>query len=261
MALESDLVSELGGLFDDIDSGTDMEALREAIENGDLNGIERALNISDDDDTLEELTALFAGSALGAFDAAAEEELDIYNPASSGIREIVSGIATTAAVAALSQARQTMHGILQRGLQDGLTSDELAHRLHDEMWILDRHAAAMEARRQSMEEAGSSDTAIERAAQASLAGYLLYRITLVAATLITEAIRSAREWAWGILSGSGDIDPNRTGKKWKTAQDEKVCPICEPMDGVVVPLFEPFEVPGPPAHPICRCDIELVDLE
>ena len=46
-------------------------------------------------------------------------------------------------------------------------------------------------------------------------------------------------------------------KKWITARDDRVCPICRELDGVVVGKHELF--PGgydrPGAHPNCRCDI------
>jgi len=38
--------------------------------------------------------------------------------------------------------------------------------------------------------------------------------------------------------------------KWLTAQDERTCPVCRPLDGRV---FGIDEVDGPPAHPGCRC--------
>ena len=57
-------------------------------------------------------------------------------------------------------------------------------------------------------------------------------------------------------------------KVWVTAIDERVCPVCRPMDSVAVPINDPFTIRGhhgvlshdvrlwvPPAHPGCRCRI------
>ncbi len=44
-------------------------------------------------------------------------------------------------------------------------------------------------------------------------------------------------------------------KTWSTSADERVCPVCGPLDGRTVRLDEEF-APGifaPPAHPNCRC--------
>lgn len=62
--------------------------------------------------------------------------------------------------------------------------------------------------------------------------------------------------------------PADTKKVWVTAVDERVCPVCAPMDSVAVDLDAPFELHPytgilnhgvriwvPPAHPNCRCRI------
>ena len=43
--------------------------------------------------------------------------------------------------------------------------------------------------------------------------------------------------------------------EWLTAEDEKVCDICRPLDGK---LFDVDSTELPPAHPRCRCDILAV---
>ena len=58
---------------------------------------------------------------------------------------------------------------------------------------------------------------------------------------------------------AGDLSEDAV-KEWITTPDDLLCPICEPMDGVQVPLDEDFDVDGdsidgPPAHPNCRCTV------
>ncbi len=70
----------------------------------------------------------------------------------------------------------------------------------------------------------------------------------------TEATRAYAEGALATWRESGVIDQ----KRWSTARDEIVCPVCRPLDGVTVGLNELFftdlgEVDGPPAHVNCRC--------
>lgn len=45
--------------------------------------------------------------------------------------------------------------------------------------------------------------------------------------------------------------------EWLTAEDEKVCPVCGPLNGKQVKIGEEF-APGisyPAAHPLCRCTL------
>jgi len=43
--------------------------------------------------------------------------------------------------------------------------------------------------------------------------------------------------------------------RWNTANDELVCPVCRPLNGVVVQIGAAFQngIQHPPAHPRCRC--------
>lgn len=79
---------------------------------------------------------------------------------------------------------------------------------------------------------------------------------------VTETTRS---WAEGNLATwreSGVVK----GKRWETANDELVCPICEPLNGMVVGLDENgftteeggMGLTAPPAHVRCRCGLAPV---
>jgi hypothetical protein len=72
---------------------------------------------------------------------------------------------------------------------------------------------------------------------------------------------SAKQLVWMYAMNKGLIPPTAT-KVWKTAKDERVCPVCGPMSQSEVSLDEPFitdtgRVWTPPLHPDCRCDIDL----
>ena len=42
-------------------------------------------------------------------------------------------------------------------------------------------------------------------------------------------------------------------KIWRTQQDEKVCPICSPLNGTNQRVWGDKYPSGPPSHPNCRC--------
>jgi SPP1 gp7 family putative phage head morphogenesis protein len=87
------------------------------------------------------------------------------------------------------------------------------------------------------------------------------RAELIAATETMAAANAGQQEAWdqavedGLLTGQEQ-------QVWITTPDERLCPICEPLDGVTAGLDDYFDVDGdqidgPPAHPRCRCTVGL----
>lgn len=73
------------------------------------------------------------------------------------------------------------------------------------------------------------------------------RAELIAAT---ETTRAAAEGQMLGYRNSGVVEQ----VEWRTTVDERVCPICGPMDSRRAPLSDPqIEGVGIPAHPRCRC--------
>lgn len=93
------------------------------------------------------------------------------------------------------------------------------------------------------------------------------RAEMIAVTEITRLFAEGNVLAWestGLVSG----------KVWRTAEDDLVCPICRPLNGKIVEIESTFELlpeemdeallkqaeggadftwQTPPAHPRCRC--------
>jgi SPP1 gp7 family putative phage head morphogenesis protein len=88
------------------------------------------------------------------------------------------------------------------------------------------------------------------------------RADTIARTETIRASNQGQQEAWdqavdaGLLTGSEQ-------QEWIVTPDDRLCPVCEPLDGVTVGLDESFsvdgdEIDGPPAHPNCRCTVGLV---
>jgi SPP1 gp7 family putative phage head morphogenesis protein len=77
----------------------------------------------------------------------------------------------------------------------------------------------------------------------------------------TETIRGSNEGQaqlWNQAVDAGKL--SRTAKRvWITTPDERLCPICEGLEGKIAPLNGSFDgrFSGPPAHPACRCTTGL----
>jgi hypothetical protein len=80
-----------------------------------------------------------------------------------------------------------------------------------------------------------------------------YRATLTAVTEVTRAKAAATNGAVDILKEYGE-DPVR---RWSTRVDERVCPVCGPLDNKKEPTYRKQWGDGPPAHPNCRCRITV----
>ena len=88
----------------------------------------------------------------------------------------------------------------------------------------------------------------------------------------TETMRASNEgqmeaWRQGVKTGLLKGSENRV---WITTYDDRTCPTCAPMDGVIIVLRGSFQLPTvgksaggvvrmPPAHPACRCAMGLTE--
>ena len=78
-----------------------------------------------------------------------------------------------------------------------------------------------------------------------------YRATLTAVTEVTRAKAAATNGAYDILTEYG----RDVVRRWGTRVDERVCPVCGPLDNKKEPTYRKQFSDGPPAHPNCRCRI------
>lgn len=100
------------------------------------------------------------------------------------------------------------------------------------------------------------------------------RASVLAATEVTRAVSAGEEAARQDNASQREetTEPTRPGRTlgeagraalipdglmgfWVTERDEKVCPICQPLDGQAEPNWRAVFAAGPPAHPNCRCYI------
>lgn len=74
------------------------------------------------------------------------------------------------------------------------------------------------------------------------------RAEMIAVTEVTRAYAEANAYIW---QKSGLVKKRR----WQTAMDERVCPVCGPLHGQETEWGKEFDggIMNPPAHPRCRC--------
>lgn len=95
---------------------------------------------------------------------------------------------------------------------------------------------------------------------------LLMRAEVLGEAEAWHARNVAKSVVWLTAAVDGLL-PKGTLKRWITADDELVCPVCGPLHMVMVPVDERWELPdgreiwAPGVHPNCRCEMRLVTPE
>ena len=90
---------------------------------------------------------------------------------------------------------------------------------------------------------------------------LRQRALLIARTETIAASNAGQQELWRQAVSSGLLRGNEL-QMWTVSFDERLCPVCRPLNGVTVPMGVPFQtslgpVYAPPAHPNCRCAVVL----
>ena len=93
--------------------------------------------------------------------------------------------------------------------------------------------------------------------------FLRRRANNISRTETIAASNRGQQEFWRQAEQSGLLAKEDAFQVWIATPDDRLCPVCEPMDGQVVGLGASFEtgdgdqVLSPPAHPSCRCGVGL----
>ncbi len=257
--LEDGFYEDLIEEAEDQDDVLDWSYVRRSIEDSDYQRGENYVLRN----VLLGFTAVFGIYYLGALtgvgpDAAKAAGLP-WNPLENRYQDPLRDLVTQATAGLATRVRETYQGILVRGLRGGLSAEEITRQIRMAMFLLDRDAAAVERLRRLMERQGQVGISIREREIYRQA--LLRRLRMIAATALTAAITAVQLGIWNDAIRQGSVPPS-VMKRWKTVPDERRCEFCRPLTDVTIPINSLFDgtLAGPPAHPLCRCELELVIL-
>lgn len=192
-----------------------------------------------------------------------------FTPTGRRIEEWIQTRGGELAVALTDAQRDAVRAILRYYTVDKPVSpDELGRILRPVIGLTPKQAAAVVRFRENLIAEGLPLKKVEHQV-GNYAGFLhRQRALRIARTELSfaynygqfEAIRQAQEQ--GYFGGE-------VVKVWMTADDERTCDFCGPLDGQVIGLEETFpgltdKLPNifvPPAHPQCRCTVGYQVLE
>jgi SPP1 gp7 family putative phage head morphogenesis protein len=158
--------------------------------------------------------------------------------------------------------RDTINGLVDSALNGEMTVDGLAKRIRETVGMTGPQGEFVGKQTQNIYLDAIKNGSTQADAQ-SLAADAYSRLAdqkirerskTIALTELSNANNAGH--MIGVYRGvtDGYIAPG-TKKEWSTAEDERTCPICRPMNGEIVDWDQPFSngLLIPPAHIVCRC--------
>ncbi len=180
------------------------------------------------------------------------------------------------------ETKQAIRSIILDGAQNGRAPRETARDIRQHIGLTDRDAKAVlnyRAKLEGMMLDGKSpfstvkltpekiDSLVEKYSKKKLRE----RSETIARTETIKASNMGQQNIWRDAVSQGLL-PQTVRRKWSTAEDERVCSWCGPLDGTIVGMEETFTITAsktensqkityaeltPPLHPQCRCSMVL----
>ncbi len=193
-------------------------------------------------------------STFGRFDLTNPRAIEWARQKSAGlVREISDG------------AKQTIRRVVAEGIDQGVPVRTTARRLRSSIGLTERQWTSVSNFRERAIDAGMSLPGAEKAADRFAQKVHRRRAELIARTETIDASFQGRQELWDQAADRGLIEQDKVQRKWIVTPDDRLdSVICEPMAGQIVGMKENFvtgigaSIPGPTAHPGCRCDVILI---
>lgn len=160
------------------------------------------------------------------------------------------------------ETRKAIRTIVVEAFKDGLSPRQTAQLIKPLIGLTERQALAVLRQRRLLQASGKTAAQVKQALDRYTATLLRQRAEMIARTEIIRASTDGKVEAWRQAKAQGRLGQDlRT--TWIVTPDDKLCPICEPLDGAIAVIGGTFSVngqslSGPPAHPNCRCTVGLV---
>lgn len=235
-------------LLDDIETG--------AYESGDPIDV-RLNRVSIDTSKLDEVmrnaiarSAKITRETVGLQGAFSVVNPEVINAARNLSVQLSTNLNTT--------ARQTIRQIITDAVEGNITRVDAANKIRRLVGLIPQHAIAVDNYLNKMLADGVKQSVAKKRAEKYAERLLRYRANTIARTEIARAVGTGQTEYWKQMRSEGFLPPEAR-RVWITAQDEKVCKICGPMDGVLADIDGFFDTSAGPSeypqasHPNCRC--------
>ena len=157
------------------------------------------------------------------------------------------------------ETRKGIQQVIGSAYQLGLPSKETARVIREMVGLTEKQGAAVFNFRERLVAQGRKPDQVARMTTKYEAKLLKYRSENIARTEIAKAGNEGLIESWRQAADTGLLDANNTNVEWLAAFDDRVCPICAPLNGTVYSYkdIESGKSAAPPAHPMCRCTLGI----
>ena len=257
------------GSVEEVRRNIDRARLQSAV--GQRNGplIERTIPI----ETLNTLTDFMADSNLSQialagsvsaniFEAVTGFQLD-FDPRSQGVITLAQTQAADLVTGIVDAQVNDVRRAIQTILEGDRSIDASAQLIGDIVGLTERQAATLLRFEQNLRDQGIDEAQLRDRVSRMGNAMRKRRGEMIGRTETITIANGGQHEAWRQGANRGLIDRRTAQRVWITTDDDRTCPICEPMDGQVVGLEEAFVTPQgrsvmyPTAHPQCRCAVAL----
>lgn len=161
-----------------------------------------------------------------------------------------------------SETRSAVQQVIRKSIVDGIPPRTAAIEIRPLVGLTPRQTSTVQKYRASLRAAGKTVQESNAAASRYSQKLLRQRGLTIARTETIRASVDGQQDAW-LSAKFNRLIPDDAQQQWLVADDEKLCPICEKLDGKTAPLGSGFVsgsgvLKGPPAHPNCRCALVMV---
>ena len=204
--------------------------------------------------------AVKGAGSITAKEVGFETAWDVTQPS---VITVARDLANRTLVDVQSNTMRTLADTVEEAIVTGMHRDELVRQIRRNVGLLPQHAVAVQRYEQNLLNQGQAPSQAAKLSNGYANRLLSYRAKMVARTEVARARSHGQQMFWD-QAEKRRLLPADTQRVWITAQDERTCPVCAPMDGVLVGLHQPWATDTGPVdvptdvHPQCRCAMGLV---
>jgi SPP1 gp7 family putative phage head morphogenesis protein len=183
----------------------------------------------------------------------------VFNPMAPHVRKAIAQQVGQNIAAVTQNTLDNVRAIVSDAISTGRHPYSAAKQIKQVVGLTPKQAQSVENFRKQLVDEGVVGDKLEKRVARYAERKLAQRAEAIARTETATALNNGRMELWTQLQAEGGL-PHDQKHKWITAEDERVCNICGPLDGKTVLIGQPFPggYSGPPAHVMCRCNTVLV---